>query len=69
MKSGISGTIITIALNKASPDWWTKVFKDLELHDKIWFNTIRVLLSVESRSGSRIADTPLDRLIRLGLID
>ena len=58
-----------MASNKANPDWWTEIPKDLELHDEIWFNAIRVLLSVESRSDSRIADLSLDRLIRLGLID
>ena len=52
-----------------SPDWWTEVPKDLELHDEIWFNAIRALLSVDSRSRSRIVDIPLDHLIRLGLID
>ena len=45
-----------MASNKAKADWWTEVPKDLELHDKIWFNAIRVLLSVESRSTSKVAD-------------
>ena len=58
-----------MALNKPNPDWWTEVPKDLELHDEIWFNAIRALISVKSRSGSRILDVALDCLIRLGLID
>ena len=58
-----------MASNKPSPDWWTKVPKDLELHNKIWFNAIRALISVDLRSGSRIADVALDHLIRQGLID
>ena len=41
----------------------------MELHDEIWFNAIRALILVDSRFGLRIADIPLDRLIRLGLID
>ena len=55
-----SSQIKHITTNKASPDWWTEVPKDLELHDEIWFNAIRVLLSVESRSDSKVADLPLD---------
>ena len=58
-----------MASNKPNPDWWTKTPKDLILHDQIWFNAIRALISVESRSGSRVADAALDRLIREGLID
>ena len=58
-----------MASNKPNPDWWTKTPKDLILHDQIWFNTIRALISVELRSGLRIADVALDRLIREGLID
>ena len=58
-----------MASNKPNLDWWTEVPKDLELHDEIRFNTIRVLISVESRSGLRILDIALDHLIRLGLID
>ena len=58
-----------MASNKASSDWWTETLKDLILHDQIWYNAIRALVSVESRSGLRIADTALDRLIREGLID
>ena len=58
-----------MASNKVNADWWTETPKDLILHDQIWYNTIRVLVSVESRSGSRIADNALDRLIREGLID
>ena len=58
-----------MASNKASSDWWTETPKGLILHDQIWYNSIRALVSVESRSGSRIADTALDRLIREGLID
>ena len=58
-----------MASNKPNPDWWTKTPKDLILHDQIWFDVIRVLVSVESRSDSRIADTALDRLIREGLVD
>ena len=58
-----------MASNKANSDWWTETPKDLILHDQIWYNAIRALVSVESRSESRIADTALDRLIREGLID
>ena len=58
-----------MASNKANSDWWTETLKDLILHDQIWYNAIRVLVSVESRSDSRIADTALDRLIREGLVD
>ena len=58
-----------MASNKPNPDWWTETLKDLILHDEIWYNAIRALMSVESRLGLRIADAPLDRLIRLGLID
>ena len=58
-----------MASNKASADWWTETPKDLILHDQIWYNAIRALVSVESRSESRIADAALDWLIREGLID
>ena len=58
-----------MASNKANVDWWTETPKDLILHDQIWYNTIRVLISVESRSGSKIADAALDQLIREGLVD
>ena len=58
-----------MASNKANLDWWTETLKDLILHDQIWYNAIRALVSVESRSDSRIADGALDRLIREGLID
>ena len=58
-----------MASNKASADWWTETPKDLILHDQIWYNAIRALVSVESRSDSRVADAALDRLIREGLID
>ena len=58
-----------MASNKASSDWWTETLKDLILHDQIWYNAIRALVSVESRSDSRIADAALDQLIREGLID
>ena len=58
-----------MASNKLNPDWWTETPKDLILHDQIWYNTIRALVSMESRSGSRIADVTLDQLIREGLID
>ena len=58
-----------MASNKVSADWWTKTPKDLILHDQIWYNAIRGLVSVESRSGSRITDVALDQLIREGLID
>ena len=58
-----------MASNKANSDWWTETPKDLILHDQIWYNAIRALVSVESRSDSRIADAALDRLIREGLID
>ena len=58
-----------MASNKVNADWWTKAPKDLILHDQIWYNAIRALVSVESRSDSRIANAALDRLIREGLID
>ena len=58
-----------MASNKPNPEWWTKVPKDLELHNEIWFNTIRALILVDLRSGSRVADVALDWLIRQGLID
>ena len=58
-----------MASNKANSDWWTETLKDLILHDQIWYNAIGALVSVESRSDSRIADAALDRLIREGLID
>ena len=58
-----------MASNKANSDWWTKTPKDLILHNQIWYNAIRALVSVESRSDSRIANAALDRLIREGLID
>ena len=58
-----------MASNKANSDWWTETPKDLILHNQIWYNAIRALVSVESRSDSRIADAALDRLIREGLID
>ena len=58
-----------MASNKANADWWTETPKDLILHDQIWYNTIRALVSVELRSDLRIADAALDQLIREGLID
>ena len=58
-----------MASNKANTDWWTETPKDLILHDQIWYNAIRALVSVESRSDLRIADTALDQLIREGLIN
>ena len=58
-----------MASNKPNPEWWSEVPKDLELHDEIWFDAIRALISVDSRSGLRIANVALDWLIRLGLID
>ena len=58
-----------MASNRPNPEWWTEVPKDLEPHNKIWFNTIRVLISVKSRAGSKVHDVTLDQLIRLGLID
>ena len=58
-----------MASNKPNPDWWTETLKDLILHDQIWFNAIRALISGELRSGSRVVDVALDRLIREGLID
>ena len=48
---------------------WTEVPKDLGLHDEIWHNAIRPLISVDPRSGLRIAGVAFDRLIRLDLID
>ena len=58
-----------MASNKPNPNWWAKTPKDLILHDQIWFNAIRALISVELRSDSRVADIALDQLIREGLID
>ena len=58
-----------MASNKVNADWWTETPKDLTLHDQIWYNAIRALVSVELRSDSRIADAALDRLIREGRID
>ena len=58
-----------MASNKANTDRWTETPKDLILHDQIWYNAIKALVSVESRSNSRIADAALDWLIREGLID
>ena len=58
-----------MASNKANSDWWTETPKDLILHDQIWYNAIRVLVSVELRSDLKIADAALDWLIREGLID
>ena len=58
-----------MASNKVNADWWTETPKDLILHDQIWYNAIRALVSVELRSDSRIADAALDWLIREGLID
>ena len=58
-----------MASNKVSADWWMETPKDLILHDQIWYNAIRALVLVESRSDSRIADAALDRLIREGLVD
>ena len=58
-----------MASNKVNSDWWTETPKDLILHDQIWYNAIRALVSVELRSDSRIADAALDQLIREGLID
>ena len=58
-----------MASNKTNADWWTETPKDLILHDQIWFNAIRALVSVESRSGSRVANAALDQLIKEGLID
>ena len=58
-----------MASDKANADWWTATPKDLILHNQIWYNAIRALVSVESRLGSRIANVALDQLIREGLID
>ena len=58
-----------MASNEPNPKWWTEIPKDLILHDEIWYNAIRVLILVNSSSGSRVADVALDRLIRLGVID
>ena len=58
-----------MASNKVDANWWTETPKDLILHDHIWYNAIRALVSVESRSGSRVADAALDRLIREGLVN
>ena len=43
--------------------------KDLLLHNDIWFNAVRVLVSQESRKETSIADHTLDHLIRVRLID
>ena len=58
-----------MASKRPNPEWWTEVPKDLELHDEIWFNAIRVLILVELRSGSRVHNAALDCLIGLGLIN
>ena len=50
-------------------EWWTREPKDLLLHDDIWFNAIRALVSQESRKDARIVYHTLDHLIRIGLID
>ena len=50
-------------------EWWTRELKDLLLHDDIWFNAVRALVSQESRKDARIAYHTLDHLIWIGLID
>ena len=49
--------------SSSDPEWWVHEPKDLLLHDDIWFNTVRVLVSSESRKEARIADHTLDHLI------
>ena len=39
------------------------------LHDDIWFNAVRALVSAESRKEASIVDHTLDHLIQVGLID
>ena len=58
-----------LASSHSDPEWWTRELKDLLLHDEIWFNAVRVLVSAESRKEARIVDHTLDHLIRIGLID
>ena len=41
----------------------------MTLHDDIWFNAVRALVSSELRKEASIADQTLDHLIRVGLID
>ena len=53
----------------SDPEWWTREPKDLFLHDDIWFNAVRALVSAESRKEASIADHTLDHLIQIGLID
>ena len=45
-----------MATNKPNPEWWSLELKDLELHNIIWFNTMRVLMSKELRMGSNNHD-------------
>ena len=39
------------------------------LHNNIWFNAMRVLVSSNSRKEAHIVDHTLDHLIWIGLID
>ena len=56
-------------MSSSDPEWWVHELKDLLLHDNIWFNAVRVLVSSESRKEAHIADHMLDHLIWIGLID
>ena len=58
-----------LASSHSDSEWWTCEPKDLLLHDDIWFNAVRALVSQESRKEAHIADHTLDHLIRIGLID
>ena len=58
-----------LASSSSDPVWWTREPKDLTLHDDIWFNAVRALVSSESRKEANIADHTLDHLIWMGLID
>ena len=58
-----------LASTHSDPEWWTCEPKDLLLHDDIWFNAVRVLVSIESRKEACIADHTLDHLIWIGIID
>ena len=55
--------------SSSDPQWWVREPKDLSLHDDIWFNAVRALVSSESRKEASIADHTLDHLIWIGLID
>ena len=56
-------------LSSSDPEWWVHELKDLLLHDDIWFNAMRALVSSKSRKEACIADHTLDHLIRIRLIN